>query len=51
MFAFSGVLNRPPGEKRDPALLEYAVDLAAGDPQEEPGQSPLTLTVTGRGIL
>ena len=31
MFAFSGVLNRPPGEKRDPAFLEYAVDLAAGD--------------------
>ena len=31
MFAFSGVLNRPPGEKRDPAFLEYAVSLAAGD--------------------
>jgi peptidase E len=31
VFAFSGVLNRPPGEKRDPALLEYAVSLAAGD--------------------
>ena len=31
VFAFSGVLNRPPGEKSDPALLEYAVSLAAGD--------------------
>jgi peptidase E len=31
VFAFSGVLNRPPGEKRDPAFLEYAVSLAAGD--------------------
>ena len=30
VFAFSGVLNRPPGEKRDPAFLEYAVSLAAG---------------------
>jgi peptidase E len=31
VFAFSGVLNRLPGEKRDPAFLEYAVSLAAGD--------------------
>ena len=31
VFAFSGVLNRPPGEKGDPALVEYAVSLAAGD--------------------
>jgi peptidase E len=31
VFAFSGVLNRPPGEKRDPAFLEYAVSLAARD--------------------
>jgi hypothetical protein len=31
MFAFSGALNRAPGEKRDPALLEYAVSLAAGN--------------------
>jgi peptidase E len=31
VFAFSGVLNRPPGEKRDPALLEYAVSLAPRD--------------------
>jgi hypothetical protein len=31
VFAFSGVLNRPPDEKRDPAFLEYAVSLAAGD--------------------
>ena len=31
MFALSGVLNRPPGEKRDPAFLDYAVSLAAGD--------------------
>src|SRR3984885_4047722 len=31
VFAFSGVLNRPPGEKRDPAFLEYAVSLVAGD--------------------
>jgi len=30
VFAFSGVVNRPPGEKPDPALLEYAVSLAAG---------------------
>src|SRR6202042_1433273 len=30
VFAFSGVLNRAPGEKRDPAFLEYAVRLAAG---------------------
>jgi peptidase E len=30
VFAFSGVLNRPPGEKRDPAFLEYAVSLAGG---------------------
>jgi peptidase E len=30
IFAFSGVLNRPPEEKPDPALLEYAVSLAAG---------------------
>ncbi|MGH3160465.1 MAG: hypothetical protein ACRDPF_24320 [Streptosporangiaceae bacterium] len=29
VFAFSGVVNRPPGEKPDPALLEYAVSLAA----------------------
>jgi peptidase E len=28
IFAFSGVLNRPPEEKPDPALLEYAVSLA-----------------------
>jgi hypothetical protein len=31
VFAFSGVLNRLPGERRDPAFLEYAVSLAAGD--------------------
>jgi peptidase E len=31
VFAFSGVLNRLPGEKRDPAFLEHAVGLAAGD--------------------
>ena len=31
MFAFSGVLKRAPGEKRDPAFLEYAVSLAAVD--------------------
>ena len=31
VFAFSGILNRPPGEKRDPAFLEYAVSLAPGD--------------------
>jgi peptidase E len=31
VFAFSGVLNRLPGEKRDPAFLEYAVSLAVGD--------------------
>jgi peptidase E len=31
VFAFSGVLNRPPGEKHDPALLEHAVSLTAGD--------------------
>jgi peptidase E len=31
VFAFSGVLNRLPGEKRDPVFLEYAVSLAAGD--------------------
>jgi peptidase E len=31
VFAFSGVLNRLPGEKRDPAFLEYAVSLAAGE--------------------
>jgi len=31
VFAFSGVLNRLPDEKRDPAFLEYAVSLAAGD--------------------
>jgi peptidase E len=30
VFAFSGVLNRSPGEKRDPALLDYAVSLAPG---------------------
>ena len=29
IFAFSGVLNRPPGEKPDPALLEYAASLGA----------------------
>jgi len=28
VFAFSGILNRPPGEKSDPAFLEYAVSLA-----------------------
>ena len=28
MFAFSGVLSRPPGEPRDPAFLEYALRLA-----------------------
>ena len=31
VFAFSGILNRLPGEKRDPAFLEYAVSLAADD--------------------
>jgi cyanophycinase-like exopeptidase len=31
VFAFSGVLNRPPGEKPGPAFLEYAVSLAAGN--------------------
>ena len=30
VFAFSGVLNRPPGETSDPAFLEYAVRLAPG---------------------
>ncbi|MBO0823769.1 MAG: peptidase E [Actinobacteria bacterium] len=30
VFAFSGVLNRPPGEKPDPTFLEYAVSLATG---------------------
>ncbi len=30
VFAFSGILNRPPGEKPNPALVEYAVSLAAG---------------------
>jgi len=29
VFAFSGVVKRRPGEKRDPAFLEYAVSLAA----------------------
>ena len=31
VFAFSGVLNRPPGEKSDPTFLDYAVSLAPGD--------------------
>ena len=31
VFAFSGVVNRPPGEKRDPTFLDYAVSLAAAD--------------------
>jgi peptidase E len=31
VFAFSGILNRPPGQKRDPAFLEYAVSLATGE--------------------
>jgi peptidase E len=31
VFAFSGVLNRLPGEKRDPSFLEYAVSLSAGE--------------------
>jgi peptidase E len=31
VFAFSGVLNRPPGEPSDPAFVEYAVRLAPGD--------------------
>jgi peptidase E len=30
IFAFSGVVNRPPEEKPDPAFLEYVVSLAAG---------------------
>lgn len=30
VFAFSGILNRPPGEKPDPTFLEYAVSLAPG---------------------
>jgi peptidase E len=34
VFAFSGVLNRPPGEKPDPAFLHYAVALSAGDGQK-----------------
>jgi len=34
VFAFSGVLNRPPGEKPDPTFLEYSVSLAAGDGQK-----------------
>jgi peptidase E len=29
VFAFSGILNRPPGQKRDPAFLEHAIRLAA----------------------
>jgi hypothetical protein len=35
VFAFSGVLNRPRGEKSDPAFLEYAVSLAAGDGKKQ----------------
>jgi peptidase E len=31
VFAFSGIVDRPPGEKSDPAFLEYAVRLAPGD--------------------
>jgi peptidase E len=31
VFAFSGILNRPPGQKPDPTFLEYAVSLAADD--------------------
>ncbi len=34
MFGFSGIVNRPPGEKSDPALVEYAVSLAAGQGQK-----------------
>jgi hypothetical protein len=30
VFAFSGVLNRPPGEPSDPAFLEYAVTTEGG---------------------
>jgi len=31
VFAFSGIVNRRPGEERDPTLVEYAVGLAPGD--------------------
>lgn len=31
VFAFSGIVDRPPGEKSDPTFLEYAVRLAPGD--------------------
>ena len=31
VFAFSGILDLPPGQKGDPAFLEYAVSLAPGD--------------------
>ena len=31
MFAFFGILNRPSGQKRDPAFLQYAVSLAGGE--------------------
>jgi peptidase E len=50
VFAFSGVVNRPPGEKRNPALVEYAVGLAAGDGKKRvcfiptaTGDSPLAI--------
>jgi peptidase E len=46
VFAFSGILNRPPGQKRDPALLEYAVSLAAGD-----GKKRVCFIPTADGVL
>ena len=48
MLAFSGVVNRPPGEKRDPALLEYAVSLAPGGGKKD-GKKQVCFIPTATG--
>lgn len=52
MFAFSGIVDLPPGEKGDPAFLEYAVRLAPGDGKKRvcfiptaTGDSPFVIDV------
>ena len=57
MFAFSGILDIPPGEKGNPAFLEYAVSLAAGDGKKRvcsiptaTGDSPSAIDAVGEAF-
>ena len=52
MFAFSGIVDLPPGEKGNPAFLNYAVSLAPGDGKKRvcfiptaTGDSPFVIDV------